>query len=220
MRGLFVIIIVFSINNLMGQEVEAFLGANNNIFHDYNNNEGHFRSVYTSDYGFSGGLALDNIKFDWLTLRFTLQFDNYKGKLNVSDGGLGGDNKTIANTDKSVISLGVFPINCQILKRINLNFGFIISRLINESFDGTISGWAINQPNYTYNLQDKYTRISTLTYLGLQGRIAYDFKISKSLIISPQYIYYFGLSNEFAIFPETTKSMRHYFSIGIKRSIK
>jgi hypothetical protein len=220
MKIFFSIWMLLNISNLFGQKLEMFGGANNNMFHNYHNNEGHFMSSYNSDFGFTAGFGLDSIRIDWLTFRFTLQFDKYAGKLEASDGGLGSGFTTIAKVDKSVISLGIFPINFRILKRIDLNFGLIISRLIDESFNGTSSGWIMNQPNWSYNLQDKYNQYSSATYFGFQGRIAYDFKLSKLIWISPQYIYYFGLSNEFVEFPEDTKSMRHYFCIGIKKKFK
>lgn len=219
MRFIFLILIAIISCNLFSQKIELFGGANKNVFHDYNNDR-HFSSTYNSDYGFSAGFGLDSIKIDWLTLRFTLEYDKYKGKLNATHVSLGGGNTTIANIDKSVISLGIFPINFLIFKRIDLNFGLLISRLITESNNGTITGWKIGSPDYNYILQDRYKRYSTLTYFGFQGRIAYDFKISQSIIISPQYIYYFGFSNEFVESPEDTKSMRHYFRLGIEKNFK
>jgi hypothetical protein len=207
-------------SNLFGQNIEIFSGLNKNTFHDYNKNKGHFSSSYDSDYGYSVGFGLDSIKNDWLTLRFTLQFDKYKGKLKASDGGLGGGYTTIANVQKSLISVGVFPINFRFFKRLDVNIGLVISRLIDESFYGTSSGWNMNQPNWSYNLHDKYNQYSSNTYFGFQGRIAYDFKLSKSIWISPQYLYYFGLSNEFVEFPEETKAMRHYLCIGLKKDFK
>ena len=83
--------------------------------------------------------------------------------------------------------------------------------------NGTSKGSTINQPNWSYNLDDKYNKYSSLTYFGLQGRIAYDFNLSKSIVISPQYLYYFGISDEFIEFPKETKSIRHYFCVGIKK---
>jgi len=220
MKKFLTILILISVTNSFGQKIELFGGTNNNIFHDYKNNEGQFSSSYKSDWGYTVGAGLDSIKIDWLTLRFTLQFDKYGGKLNASDGGLGGANTTVATINKSIISLGIFPINFRFFKRIDLNFGLIISKLIGETYSGTSSGWTMNQPNWSYNLQDKYNRYSSSTYFGFQGRIAYDFKISKSIWITPQYLYYFGLSNEFVEFPEETKSIRHYICIGIKYKIK
>jgi len=210
---------MINVSNLFAQKIELFGGANRNIFHDYYETTPHYSSKYNSDYGFSAGFGLDSIKIDWLVLRFTLQFDKYKGKFEVSESGLGGGYTTFAKVDKSVLSLGIFPINFRFLDRIDLNLGLQISRLVNESFSGTSSGWTMNQPNWSYNIQDKYNKYSSTTYFGFQGRISYDFKISKSIWISPQYLYYFGLSNEFVEFPKNTKSMRHYFCIGIKNKL-
>ena len=220
LRVIIFLIIVSNSILLLSQKLEFFGGLNNNIFHDYEEQYVHNKSVYNSDYGYNLGFGIDSIKIDWIKFRFTLFLDNYSGKLNISEGGLGGGSTTIANVEKYQISFGIYPINIRILKRINLNIGLIISRLINESFNGTSGGWAMEQPNWSYNLQDKYNRYSSLTYFGFQGRIAYDFKISKSIWISPQYLYYFGLSNEFVESPEDTKSMRNYFCIGIKKKIK
>jgi hypothetical protein len=211
---------MIGLSDLFAQKIDFYGGVNFNKFHDYNTTTPHFNSSYNSDYGFSAGLGLDSIKLDWLILRFTLQFDKYKGKLNVTNGGLGGSWTTIANVDKSIISIGIFPVNFQILKRIDFNLGFLVSRLIDETYTGTSNGWTMNQPNWNYNLHDKFNKFSSSTYYGFQGRIAYNFKLSKSLWISSQYLYYFGLSNEFIEFPEDTKAMRHYFCIGIKKTIK
>ncbi|MEX1192499.1 MAG: hypothetical protein WEA99_11040 [Brumimicrobium sp.] len=202
------------------QNIEIIGGFNNNNFYDFQQNEGHFSSSYESDYGYTFRIGIENIKVDWMTLRFTLSFDNYVGKLTASEGGLGGGYTTNAKVDKSIISLGVFPINFKIIDRINLNFGFELSRLISESYSGTNSGWLMGQSNWSYNLNDKYERYSSKTYFGLRGRVAYDFNISDKLAISPQYSYYFGFSNEFDEFPKVTKSMRHYFCIGLQRKIK
>ena len=220
MKTYFTILIMLIASNLFSQKIEIFGGLNKNIFHDYNKDEGHFNSTYNSDNGYAVGIGLDSIKIDWMTLRFTLQFEKYKGKLDVSDGGLGGGYNTIANIDKSMISLGVFPVNFRLFKRLKINFGFVISRLIDESYNGITSGWLLGQPSWNYNLKDKYSRYCSNTSFGFQGRIAYDFKLSNSIWISPQYLYYFGVTNEFVEFPEETKSMRHYFCIGLKKKFK
>jgi hypothetical protein len=213
---------LFLLNNLtlFSQNLEIIGGLNKNSFFDFQQNEGHFSSSYNSDYGYAIRIGIENIKVDWLTLRFTLTYDKYGGELEASDGGLGGGYTTNVTIDKSIISLGVFPINFKIIDRIDLNFGFEMGGLLNESFSGTSSGWLMGEPGWSYDLNDKYDRYSAKTYFGLRGRIAYDFKISDKLAISPQYSYYFGLSNEFDEFPEATKSMRHYFCIGLQRKIK
>jgi hypothetical protein len=217
-----ILIGLFFLNGLtlFSQNLEIISGINKNTFFDFQQNEGHFSSSYTSDFGYAIWLGIEDIKAGWLKLRFTLGYDKYGGSLKASDGGLGGGYTTVAEIDKSVISLGVFPINFKIIDKINLNFGVEISGLINESFKGTSSGWILGEPDWSYDLNDKYDKYSAKTYFGLRSRIAYDFNISDNLAISPQYSYYFGLSKEFDEFPEATKSMRHYFCIGIKRKIK
>jgi len=202
------------------QNIEIIGGLNKNNFFDFKQNEGHFSSSYDSDYGYTIRIGIENIKVDKLILRFILSYCKYGGELTASDGGLGGGYTTKARIDKSVISIGVFPINFKIIDRIDLNFGFELSGLISDDFRGTSSGWLMGRSEWSYDLNDKYNRFSSKTYFGLRGRIAYDFYFTNILTISPQYSYYFGLSNEFYEFPKVTKSMRHYFCIGLQIKIK
>jgi hypothetical protein len=205
---------------VFGQKVELFGGQNKNTFFNFAQASGHFNSSYDSGSGFFVGIGVDSVKVDWMTMRFALQFEKYSGKLEASDGGLGGGNSTHASIDKSIITLGLFPLNFRILKKIDLNFGFEISRLIDESFNGTISGWLMGQPNWSENLQDKYSRFSSLTNFGIKSRISYDFLLTHSIFISPQFSFYYGLSREFDEFPTETKSRRYSFGLGLKKEIK
>ena len=219
MKQILAVLIILNSLTLFSQNVEILGGLNKNSFFDFMQNDVHFNSSYNSYFSYSIRIGIDDVKVDWLPLRFTLSYDKYGGKVNASVGGLGGGNTIIAEIDKSIISLGVFPINFKIIDRIDLNFGFEISGLINENFNGTESGWQMGEADWSYNLIDKYNRYSAKTNFGLRGRIAYDFNISDELAISPQYSYYFGLSNEFEEFPQETKSMRHYFCIGFQIKI-
>jgi len=53
-----------------------------------------------------------------------------------------------------------------------------------------------------------------------QGLIKYLFRLPNSYFISPQYSFYYVLTNEFVDFPEEIKSMRHYFCIGVEKRLK
>lgn len=210
--------IMANISNLFAQHIEIFGGVNRNIFHDYNEFiQGH-STTYFPQYGFAAGLGLDSIKLGWLKMRFTLQFDHYRGIIEAKEHELSYYAKTNAKINKSVLSVGIWPANFRFMNKIDLNLGFLISRLVNESFSGTYYISFVFRPWMNYNLQDKYSRYSSKTYFGIQGRISYDILISKSTWISPQYLYYFGFSNEFIHFPIETKSMRHYFCIGFKKN--
>jgi hypothetical protein len=205
---------------LFGQKIELFGGQNRNIFFDSGQASGHFNSSYNSGLGFIAGIGVDSVKVDWMTMQFRLQFEKYSGELKASDGGLGGGNSTQALIDKSIITLGLFPLNFRILKSIDLNFGLEISRLLDEYFNGTTGGWMMGKPNWSENLQDKYSRFSSLTYFGIRSRISYDFLLTQSIFISPQFSYYHGLSREFDEFPQQTRSRRYSFGIGFKKEIK
>lgn len=194
-------------------------GVNNNHFFDVEQNEGHYNSGYTPDYGYHLGVAIENIRVDWLNFRFTLSYDSYGGQLKVTDGGLAWAITTEAQTDKSVIALGVFPVNFKIKKRFDLNLGIEFSGLIHENYSGTISVWQIDEPNWSFDLEEQTGHFSSKIYIGLRGRVAYDFNISENWAFSPQYSFYFGLTKEFDEFPETTKSMKHYFCIGLQRKL-
>jgi hypothetical protein len=63
------------------------------------------------------------------------------------------------------------------------------------------------------------TPIATQFQFGLRLRLAYTIPLSETIFISPQYSFYYGLTNEFKEFPEITKSYRHYLLIGIGKKM-
>lgn len=223
MRIIIVFLICINSLALHSQPIDIYGGTNRNLYFGVNNS-GHFNASYQTGNGFSAGIGIDSIKVDWLMMRFSLQFDRYNGNFTASDGGLGGGYSTTAMIEKSVISLGAFPLNFNIKKRLDLNFGFEISRLIGESFSGTYYSWMMESTpsgmhavGKSEDLNTRYDSFNSRGNIGLKGRIAYDIVLTKRLCLVPQYSYYFGLSKEFTRFPEVTKSMRHYFCLGIKR---
>jgi hypothetical protein len=213
-------IILFNSLTVQSQNIEIVGGLHKNRFFDTEKNEGHFKSSYISGGGYGIGFGIDSVKMDRLTLRFTVGYSHYKGEIIVSDGGLGKGYGVNTFVDKSILSLGAFPINFKIIKRIDLNFGFELSGLIGEKVNGLREDWIWNEGGTIKDLKQLYGIYSSKTTFGLVGRIAYDFNVTDKLAISPQYTYYFGLSSEFAHFPEMTKSMRHAFSIGLQRKLK
>jgi hypothetical protein len=217
MKPLFCIITFMISLTLYGQRIEVFGGVNKSIFHDCNNEGAHYMSTYNQGSGYIVGIGIDSLIPVLLKMRFTLQLDKYGGELQASDGGLGGGFTTKAKIEKTLIALGASPVNLRILKRIDFNFGFEVSRLMNEKYMGTSSGWVLGQTNWSVDLQDRYDRFSALTYFGLRARVAFDLFAFKSLVVSPEYLFYYGISNEFDRFPEETKSIRHSICIGIKR---
>ncbi len=204
---------------IQAQHLEVFGGINFNKFHDYNGDNPHYSSSYDPGQGFIAGIALDSLRVDWSVMRFMLQFENYRGELNVKQGGLGGGSSITASVEKSLLTLGIYPFCFHLFHVVDLNFGLHLSLLIHDSYKGTISGWTIDQPNYSYDLNDRYDRYNNSFYAGAAGRIAYPIRLSPSFQITPQYVFYFGFSDEFVESPGGTKSMRHNVGIGIRKRI-
>jgi len=220
MKSLLTILFITLSIALYGQKLEAYAGLNLNTFRNPENNGGNYSSNYEPALGPTVGIGIDSVRLDKLKFRFTLQYEIYAGELKAYEGGHYYSHEIDAEINKSILSLGIFPLCYRILKRIDLNFGVQLSLLLAESFKGTESGWSTTNGSYENDLQDSYNQFSTRFSCGLTGRIGYDFKLPGAYFISPQYSFYYGLTNEFIEFPEQTKSMRHYFCIGIEKRLK
>lgn len=200
------------------QNIEIIGGVSRNNFFNYKT-EGHFMSEYESAYGYLLQVSVDDINMDWHKWRLALTLEKYGGNLKVSDGGLGGGYSTTADVDKTILYLGWNPVNVKILKRIDFNLGIEFGRLIHETFSGRAYGWSMGTPDWSNDLSEEYDHFSANNYIGAKARIAYDIQITDKFVLSPQYSYYFGLTKEFQVFPEETKSMRHSFSVGLQRKL-
>lgn len=218
-NSFFSLAIILQLNNLHAQDIQGYVGGNHNRFYDLVGDRGHYMSSYNPAYGYSIGARIDNIQFNSLKLGFSLQFDQYIGDLRVSDGGLGGGHTTDMSINKSIISLGIFPLNIRIVKVIDVNFGLVASALINESFKGQYSGWISGGYPWSNDLDDTNGNYSKKIYAGLQGRIAYNIKLSSKISIVPQYLYCLGLTNELKYYTGDTKSRRHHLMIGITKKL-
>lgn len=201
------------------QNLEISGGPNFNMFFDHRD-EGHYYSDYTPAIGYTFAIGIDSLTIYGIRKqRITLQFDSYSGDLNVGDGGLGGGYSTQASIDKSVLSLAVFPINLTILNNLEFNVGAVLSILMKESFKGTVYGWSVISGGSHQDIKDRYDEFNSKANFGFQGRIAYDLKIKRNIWLTPQYQCYIGVTKEFIGFPEKTKSLRNYLSLGVKFKI-
>jgi hypothetical protein len=195
-----------------------------NHFHDFGyDKEGpHYKSEYQNGSGYGFLLGIEDLTEGIFRYRFTLAYFHYGGQFYTYASGLGSGVSVDGSVNKSLISLGLYPLGFKILRKIDLNIGFEIGALLHEDFSGNSSCWSISPSgcNYTTDLNEKNDRLSALFYFGLSSRIAYNIKIINNLYISPQYSFYLGLSPEFAEYSKKTRSMRHYFSLGIKKQLR
>jgi len=210
----------FPISNptLSAQTIELIGGLVLNQFYDNHSGESHYYMHPTKGPGYAAGIGAD-YAIDSFRLRFTLVYETYSGEIEAGDGGLGGGYYIEADIKKSVISFGFYPLNLNLSKSIAFNVGLEFSILTNEDFSGTYTNWTFGMPDRTMDIEDVYNSFSASFQYGLRMRVAYDIPLSGSVNISPQYVFHYGLSNEFKEFPQTTKAMRHYLLIGLEKKI-
>ncbi len=196
------------------EKIEIIGGMNINKFYDLVPHDKSYSSSYTYEPGYIFGLVLDYTEGNWLAPRIGINYCQYSGKINASDGGTNGGRTLNAYIDKKIISLSLLPVNFQIKNNFDLNLGFELSTLIYEAFSGTSTGWGTGVPYWNFELEDRYFYYNSIFNIGFRSRIAYNINLSDKLIISPQYSYYLGLNHELTWFP-FSKSMKHYLCLGI-----
>lgn len=216
--ALILLILFLTVTQLYGQRMEVFGGGNRNSF--FHTNENAHSSSFSSAYGFSLGVGIDSLVSGIFKTRLTLQFDSYGGYLDVSSGGTSGAQHIQANVRKSVLALTYFPFSFRFWKKLDFNLGLEYSRLIQEKFSGTESGFNPYNPGYKFDLTEKYNRLSTKATIGLKVRLAYDFYLSKTLAICPEYMSFVSLSPEFEVGPASNvKTFRQFACIGIRKKL-
>jgi len=215
---LILLILILTITQLYGQRMEVFVGGNKNTFYDRSDQL--YSSSYSPAYGFSAGVGIDSLVSGIFKTRLTLQFDSYGGDLEVDVGGTSHAEVIRASVRKSVIAFTYFPFNFRLGKNLDFNFGLEYSRLIQEKFSGTESGFNPKNGSFKYVLNEKYDRFSSRAAIGFKVRLAYDFYLSKTLAICPEYMAFVGLSPEFKVSPASyVKSFRHFAGIGIRKKL-
>lgn len=209
--------ILFIHTSLPGQNLFFFAGLNGTVLHDYNYAQGHYNSSYQSGLGYSLGVGVDSIDWFWWNIPFALKFERYGAQLLAGDGGLGGGYWVDARVDKSMLTLGIYPLNFRINPNFKLSIGTEMSYLLAEQLQGKYGSWILGQTPLENTLVEKYPRYSRKTYLGLGANLRYDWSISPSLVVVPYWTYYFGLSNEFREFPNITKAMRLTLGLALRK---
>jgi hypothetical protein len=205
--------------NLFAQNIEVAGGFNKNDFYDHNEaNDQNLNSKYYSAAGYSFGISFEHT-YDSLPLKYILKIDNYKGTLQTSYGGHGGGSSTNADVNKLSIALDIYLINIRVLRNIRLNIGGSLSYLLHDKTIGDQS-WISYSPNFPYIYSGKDSNIEINKFnFGLITRVAYEIKIKDDLYLLPQYLFYYGLTNEFLSTEADTKSYRHYFEMGLIKII-
>ncbi len=123
--------------SLAAQRMELSGGVNFNTFYNNGGTGEDYSSNYTSHTGYAIQLGVDEVMVRKWEFRFTLGYEEYGGGLYAGDVILDDSYITDAVVDKSLLSLGFFPVNFKIKDKIDLSFGVEGSRFLGESVDGT-----------------------------------------------------------------------------------
>lgn len=208
------IIYIFS-SPLIAQKLEIFSGLLHNNDVSLSKHSLNFSSYYEGNIGQTIGIALDSVMQDKLRWRFTLQFDTYNGNLIIDDGGLGGYESIEAHSKKSNLALGLYPFSFEIKNKLHINAGALVSYVVHEKLTGKHVKTIMGQST-TINLEDAIQNYRKKLLVAAQLRLAYDIKISKTLVLLPQYLFHLGLNGEFKSLLNAVTFARHYFCVGVK----
>jgi hypothetical protein len=207
-------ILLFSFYNLNAQTVEFSGGLNKNSYFDFVKNNGHSISSYTPGNGYSLGLSISDFRIDTVRMRITIMLDNYNGKIYTTNGSLAGGSETKAEVTKTTLGMGLYPVNLSAKKSFHFSFGGELHYKLMHQTTGYKLGWHVTDPNKYMTIDNDSVSINKNLFFGLSARIHYDLNIYKNWFFSPQYKFYFGISDEFKNTEQAIKSMRHNFLIG------
>lgn len=211
MRLIWLLIFYSIVQPSFSQHFEVFGGPMLNNYHDFN-----YLGESESGYGVITGIGFEKIKLFKANMMFALTFEHYKGSVDYENTSKYYGYIYKGDVSKSVLSLGIYPFNPTLTKRLVLNFGMEGSFLLDDFYTGSTYEYQVNGPwGGGTSTTDAPNHISSFYTLGLKGRAAYDFLVLKNKSVSVQYGFYYGLTNEFAPFPTDVLSMRHSLCLGI-----
>jgi hypothetical protein len=219
MKFILTFFILYFSTSFYAQKIEIIQGIHVNKFFETDNGS-RFQNNYTSYTGYTIRLAYQSPKVRKMSWRLELGYQKYHTDFRSQDGGIGGGYYVQARIDKSVISFTVFPLNLTFWDKLNINLGLTFSGAVTSSYEGVRTYYSNIPPSSTSeDLHDIYMNYISFGHLGLSGRLAYNFKLSSKVTLSPQYSYYYGVTSEFQAFPRNAKTMRHYYCVGVGMEI-
>ena len=216
-----ILILLFVLNGWQSfsQNVEVNTGMNHNSFFCLHSSD-LYNSDFRPDYGYQIGIGINEFRPDTVfNFRFTFNFINYGGGFNVSTASPSSGDGVYGSVNKSVLSLGFYPFNFKVAKRVDFNLGVELSSLVWNNTTGTAYSWAMTSSN-VQTIDEKYKHFNSSLNLGISARVAYPIRINSYYSICPQVGCYVGfLPGEFSDVAARVKSFRQYFSIGIQRKL-
>ncbi len=213
------VIICFISYQLIGQSVGVSAGLNRNQFYYPGKQDIHTSATYNYDYGYSMGISIEDLKLDSLSIKLTLEFFNYNGKIHTESSGLGAGSSTSAQVSKNIIGIGIYPYQLRLFQKVKILFGGEMNVLMSNKTSGTMYSWRMTD-NHQYEFSERAIKnINGNLNFGLSSQVCYSIKLLNNWVIVPEYQFYLGLSNEFKNIELPTKSFRHYFKLGLTKKL-
>ncbi|HKK62384.1 MAG TPA: hypothetical protein VJ951_07485 [Bacteroidales bacterium] len=211
-----ILLLVLASSGLYAQNIELSGGILRNSFYDREDqNTPHYASEYSPHDGVDILLGIDNVRFDWYSMRFTLGYLEYGGKFKIEEGGLGGSISKSGTVVKSALALGVYFLNLKFFNRVDFNLGTHYSFLLSQSDNVTSSGWQLIGPGEVETWENEEVELESKQMVwGFSARLAYDIYLNDYIAISPQVRGYLGAKREFEDIYVNSK--QYSISLGIQ----
>ncbi|WP_462282103.1 hypothetical protein [Salinivirga cyanobacteriivorans] len=211
-----ILLLVLASSGLYAQNIELSGGILRNSFYDREDqNTPHYASEYSPNDGVDILLGIDNVRFDWYSMRFTLGYLEYGGKFKIEEGGLGGSISKSGTVVKSALALGVYFLNLKFFNRVDFNLGTHYSFLLSQSDNVTSSGWQLIVPGEVETWENEEVELESKQMVwGFSARLAYDIYLNDYIAISPQVRGYLGAKREFEDIYVNSK--QYSISLGVQ----
>lgn len=219
MKQVFVLLFCMCCSPLFSQTLEIHGGYLYNNYHELAFGDSDYSLDLKAGHGYAFGVSVDDFQLWKIKHRLTLRYEQFNGDISASDIGLGGGQTTEAEFDKTLLSLGVYPVRVKFLGAGEANLGVQYSRLLAETFEGRTQEVLHNKFNRETDLQDRYSSFNSESNWGLNLRVAYQFKLSSDWTLIPQYEFHYGFKDDFKHHPGKIKSMRHFVGVGLKKQL-
>lgn len=216
MTKILIFFLIFCAQVLDGQSTELGGGVSKYYFALQDD---HRSSNYANtNLGLNFFVSVDEVKFGWKELenvnfRFTLGINRSNGEFFQRSGGQAGGTFTTARTQKTVLTLDVYPFEFKLFKFIDVNIGVKYLRALSSQASGSRSNFGL-AGNSERELDGG---VILKNQVGPTVRVAYKIKISEEMHLIPQYHYYFALSKEFNADIATKRVQNHFLGIGIQQ---
>ncbi len=200
---------------LFAQNIELSAGILPNSFYDTEDQTPHYSSNYAPHEGVDIALGIDNVRFDWYSMRFTVGYMKYGGGFYIEDGGLGGSVAKKGTVEKSALALGIYFLNLKFFNRLDFNLGTHYSFLLNQTDNVSSSGWVLVDFGEVDTWEGERVEPESMKMVwGFSARLAYDIYLNDYIAISPQVRGYLGAKREFEDI--YVKSKQYSISLGVQ----